>query len=80
MNVYRKTEEISEDDEFSTMDLSPEEMAKIPPNFDERLILLRKCSSDLLNYYIGLCEILERLARNDEAFGMDYNRLSTILL
>ncbi|ODQ55147.1 hypothetical protein SAICODRAFT_17546 [Saitoella complicata NRRL Y-17804] len=80
IGVWRKQASVTVQEEFEGIDTIPEGLAEgSPANLDEVVERVRTALKVQGQTWIGMCALLERLARRQEGFAMDLFRVSLSL-
>ncbi|BFZ64343.1 Sorting nexin mvp1 [Saitoella coloradoensis] len=80
IGVWRKQASVTVQEEFDGIDTIPEGLVEgLPPNLDEVVERVRTALKVQGQTWIGMCTLLERLARRQEGFAMDLFRVSLSL-
>lgn len=78
--VWRKQATISVQEEFTGKNLPPGLEDSLPTNLSETFDTVRAGVRQASESYIGLCNLMERLAKRNQGLAADYQRFSQALL
>lgn len=80
LSVWRKQASISIQEEFAGKALPPDLDDSLPQNLTDTFDTVRSGVRQAADNYIGLCSLLERLAKRNQGIAADHQRFSQALI